>query len=343
MAYRHSPPLKPILGSRYEDTRSHAFPYRRYLYVAGLILTLYLWYTSSLHILPHQAPIHAPSIIYKNVDWSRYAYALYATETAYLCNALMIFSSLATFGSRADRVLFYPSTWDLDIDSGTDRDSQLLVKARDELRVKLLPVEDTVGIEFRAWELSQYDRLLAIDGDTTVLKEMDALFLAPKAKVGMVRKYEGFPENRELMSGFVLLEPEEVAFQRLMVEARKAAKRMEALNQLYRDSAMVLSHRTFGLSTQEFRAKDHTKFLGNDLEEWDPERIMRDASFIRFEDEPLPKPWILWPHELIDKILPRCKVGQLGDDDCRDKKIWTDLYDDFRMRRRVCTFLTMKD
>lgn len=300
-------------------------------------------------MIPHHSPIHSPSLIYKNVDWSRYAYSQYATNSAYLCNAVMIFESLSRLGSKADRILLYPQEWDLDIASGSDRDSQLLVKARDIYGVKLTPVEIPKAddnawngsfIKFMTWGQTQYDRVLHLDSDATMLKHMDELFLAPKAPVAMVRAYWQLPAVRELTSLLILLEPSELDYQQLMVATRPDVRQkddydMEILNRFYGDSAMVLPHREYGLLSGEFRSDDHTNYLGSSLEAWDPDRVMGEASLVHFSDWPLPKPWIMWPHKLIGEIMPRCKVGDLGNDDCRNKKIWMELYDDFRRRRKV--------
>ena len=238
-------------------------------------------------------------------------------------------------------MLLYPEEWDLEVESSTDRDSQLLVKARDAYGVKLVPVDDTVRIQWMAWSLTQYDRVVQLKSGVTVLKHMDGLFLAPRAAVASVRAYWKLPEKRELASSFLLLEPSDLDYEQLIVAARPMAGQKdrgdaEILNRFYGDSAMVLPHREYGLLTEEFRDDDHAIYLGNRFETWDPRRVMSEASLVYFSDEPLPKPWIMWPHALIGDVMPQCKLGDLGNDDCRNKKIWTDLYDDFRKRRKVC-------
>lgn len=72
--------------------------------------------------------------------WSNFAYSLYATDSATLCHALLVFDALARLGSKADRALFFPEHWDTEVTSSKDRDSQLLVLARDLYKVKLHPV-----------------------------------------------------------------------------------------------------------------------------------------------------------------------------------------------------------
>ena len=86
-------------------------------------------------------PKHQPSLQYKNVNWKLYAYSQYATDSDHLCNAVMIFEALHRYGSRAERVLMYPQSMDTMVSDVRDRDSQLLVKARDMYDVKLIPID----------------------------------------------------------------------------------------------------------------------------------------------------------------------------------------------------------
>lgn len=39
------------------------------------------------------------------VDWSKYAYVLYATSSAHMCNAMMIFAELRKFKTKAQLVM----------------------------------------------------------------------------------------------------------------------------------------------------------------------------------------------------------------------------------------------
>jgi alpha-N-acetylglucosamine transferase len=75
-----------------------------------------------------------------HVNWSRVAYAQYATNTDYLCNSVMLFETLHRLQSKADRLLMYPSNYLID-ELDSTRESWLLRKARDEFDVKLVPVE----------------------------------------------------------------------------------------------------------------------------------------------------------------------------------------------------------
>jgi len=76
------------------------------------------------------------------VDWSRFAYTQYVTNSNYLCNSVMLFELLHKLDSQADRLMMYPS--EMLIDPGakeaTTDDGRLIIKARDEYNVKLAPI-----------------------------------------------------------------------------------------------------------------------------------------------------------------------------------------------------------
>ncbi|MCJ1467593.1 N-acetylglucosaminyltransferase [Pseudocyphellaria aurata] len=164
--------------------------------------------------------------------------------------------------------------------------------ARDKYKVKLIPVDvpprqsgkddgtyNASFAKFLAWDETDYDRILHLDSDVTMLRHLDEVFLVPKAPVAMLRAYWKLPETRALTSLLVLLEPSATEFERLMDEARgQGDYDMEILNRLYGDSALVLPHRQYGLLTGEFRSNEHKNYLGNGHEEWDAEKVISAAS-----------------------------------------------------------------
>ena len=75
---------------------------------------------------------------YGPVDWSRFAYVQYVTNSAYLCNSVMLFEILHRLGAKANKLMMYPSNIDVD---GTGSDSALVRKARDQYGVKLQPIK----------------------------------------------------------------------------------------------------------------------------------------------------------------------------------------------------------
>jgi hypothetical protein len=348
----------PILQSISHFTRRR---WRSLAVVAtvALILTYFLRRpTKSRKALAH--------INYDAVDWSSFAYSQYATDQAYLCNSVMIFEALDRLGSRADRILFYPQTWDVEVSDLWDRSSQLLVMARDKYKVKLTPVNipdasnvpDTEKTGDETWDRSvaklmafgetQYRRILHIDSDVTLYKNLDDLFLLPSAKVAMPRAYWSDQKPTPLTSLLVLLEPSLLENQALVnaswnVAAGTHKYDMELLNELYHDSALVLPHRPF-LITGELRLSNHEAYLGNNYERWDVQKVLSDASLIHFSDWPLPKPWIMWPIEAMRSLRPKCTVspGTAQESGCEDREAWMRIYDDFRRRRKnICKLLSV--
>ena len=72
------------------------------------------------------------------VDWSRFAYVQYVTNTPYLCNSVMLFERLHTLGTKADKLMMYPAQY---VPGDSSVEGRLLAKARDEYGVKLTPIE----------------------------------------------------------------------------------------------------------------------------------------------------------------------------------------------------------
>ena len=122
-----------------------------------------------------------------DVNWSRFAYTQYATNAPYLCNSVMLFEILHRLGSKADRLLMYPSSFKVSNSSSDEsHESLLLKKARDEYNVKLSPIEivqrnsnDPTWAEsytkLLAFNQTQYDRVLNLDSDSTVLQVRDLM------------------------------------------------------------------------------------------------------------------------------------------------------------------------
>ena len=87
------------------------------------------------------SPLTIPPESYgdESTDWSRYAYAQYATSTGHLCNSVMLFDMLHRFNSKAGFLLMYPVAFlDLEEDSV---ESRLLHQAQNDYGAKLVPIE----------------------------------------------------------------------------------------------------------------------------------------------------------------------------------------------------------
>ncbi|GKZ63498.1 N-acetylglucosaminyltransferase [Aspergillus niger] len=332
------------------------------------IFVFVLFILSQRREKPPSPPL--PHIDYDRVDWSLYAYSQYATSSPYLCNALIVFDTLQRLGSRAQRVLFYPEDWDVLVDDDRDRDSQLLAMAREKYNVMLVPIDvqmvkagsgpseswDKSISKLLAFGETEFERVIHIDSDVSVLQNMDELFFLPPSQVAMPRAYWELPDIKQLSSLLIVLQPSYKEWYALMDKAQaisygqvdsnvssRVRYDMELMNERYADSALVLPHRQYGLVTGEFRKDDHRAFLGNEHEEWDPEKVLAEAKLVHFSDWPLPKPWVMWPQELLADMLPKCKVkpGTMHESGCKDREIWKKLYDDFRRKRRdVCKLLS---
>ncbi|KAL2754263.1 glycosyltransferase family 8 protein [Sodiomyces alcalophilus JCM 7366] len=325
-----------------------------------------------------------------HVDWSRFAYVQYVTDSVYLCNAVMIFESLHRLQSKADRLMMYPAfMMSPDATVASSHDERLLIKARDEYGVKLAPIQiqrrdglDGASVHLKstllqplplfppspfaplpfsslslstaqtwsdsftkllAFNQTQYDRVLSLDSDSTILQPMDELFLLPPCPIAMPRAYWLFPAKPMLSSQIMLLTPSAAEFARVQHKIDSAAPDdydMEVVNHLYKDTALVLPHRPYDLLTSEFRRDDHVPYLGSDAEAWDPVAVFNEVKFVHFSDWPIPKPWLATPEQLRKERESRCKEKDREDGQkCIDMTLWNELYVDFRERRqRVCVW-----
>ena len=201
---------------------------------------------------------------------------------------------------------------------------------------------DTSLTKFLAFNQTQYLRIIHFDSDVTVQQHLDDLFLLPTAPVAMMRAYWA-PVSSSLTSLFIMLRPSTVETARLMAAAETETRKnnefdMEILDSLYKNSALILPHRNYGLLSGEFRSEDHTAYLGNDYEKWNPKRTLQEARIVHFSDWPVPKPWIMWPRNLLQEKMPKCENnhGTALAQGCDNRDIWLELYNDFRRRRKVC-------
>lgn len=170
---------------------------------------------------------------------------------------------------------------------------------------------------------------------------MDELFLLPPSPVAIPRAYWMDPKDHVLSSLLVLIQPSEMEVSRInaAIEASKDNDYdMEIINQLYSDSAMIIPHRQYALLTGEFRRKTHKQYLGNNVEEFDPHRILKEAKFLHFSDWPVPKPWIIPKDAILDVNQPPCVQDPISlQVDCTAQEIWLEFYHDFAKRRKVCS------
>ncbi|KAF2093440.1 alphaN-acetylglucosamine transferase, partial [Rhizodiscina lignyota] len=280
------------------------------------------------------------------VDWTKFAYVQYVTNEAYLCNSVMIFESLHRLKSKPNRLMMHPDSWKLD-DPGLNSETKMLLeKARDEYGVELNPIQVQNGGGEPTWAESftklllfnqtQFDRVLLLDSDGSILNPPDELFLLPSAPVAMPRAY--WLDNF-LSSQVIVAEPSKFEWQRIEEGIKKHQSTefdMEIVNQLYGQSCIVIPHRKYDILTGEFRNKedDHWHYLGSKEEKWDPDQIIKETKFVHFSDWPFPKPWIDGGDGARQQRMPECHQRENGKEDCRDQKYWLWFYSDFSERRQ---------
>lgn len=203
--------------------------------------------------------------------------------------------------------------------------------------------------KFMAFSLEYYDRVIALDSDMTLLQSIDELFLLPQTPIAMPRAYWADSRPWPLTSMLMVIKPNNEELDEfkwrmsrggnsMLVNAHRFD--MELINERFEDSAMVLPHRPYALLTGEFRRHDHSTYLGNPEEKWDAEKVFKEAKLVHFSDWPLPKPWIMWPSQGLEEMQPDCGGSHEGS--CAERRIWKNLYDDFRRRRRdICKLLSV--
>jgi alpha-N-acetylglucosamine transferase len=142
--------------------------------------------------------------IYENidiysVDWSRFAYVLYATSSTAMCNAMMMLSELKRFGSRAKRVMIVNREF---LDEATNpKEYKSLTTFAKDYDVKLKPAGVIqVGGGSSYWLSSftkllvfnetEYDRVIYMDSDAVLTRShFDELFFLPPCKIAVPTGY----------------------------------------------------------------------------------------------------------------------------------------------------------
>lgn len=110
-----------------------------------------------------------------------------------------------------------------------------------------------------AFNQTDYEHILHLDSDSTVLQNMDKLFFIEPAFVAIPRAYWLSFQDRILNSQLLLLQPNQHEFDRVIKATSRARENdydMNLLNNLYKDSALVPPYRPYNLLTGEFRVKN---------------------------------------------------------------------------------------
>lgn len=160
--------------------------------------------------------------------------------------------------------------------------------------------------------LTDYKRVIYFDSDGIVLNNLDHLFLAPEARIALrkllyvdcrhpvffiilsARAY--WLEPGKLASHIMVVMPEKVIMDRVKDWVEHGGNAvgfdMEVMNTLFSNSSLILPHRGYAMLTGEFRNKDHSRYLADDITpnpRWNPHEELSKAYYIHFSDWPLPK------------------------------------------------------
>jgi hypothetical protein len=257
-------------------------------------------------------------------------------------------------------MMFYPADWALDEkDSNSNKltaRARLLRSAKEAYFVQLTPLE-VLGAnhperslwrgsytKLLAFGLIEYNRVLVISPDSTVLKNLDELFLFPPAPVAMPYVYRPGSAllSYEYSSQLFLVEPAEDSFASIKEAIREKgadSNDLDILSTVTHRKPLRLPQRPYHFPTSEFRRHSHTEYITdrNISETWDPERMMGEAKVLQFDDN-VPKPWIKAKRGVMNSNMPMCREKDgFGATDCRDRAIWLGVYDSFQLRREsVC-------
>ncbi|THW96499.1 nucleotide-diphospho-sugar transferase [Aureobasidium pullulans] len=237
----------------------------------------------------------------------------------------------------------YPEQWSAESNTS---EAGLLRKARHEYNVKLQPVQvkpfendgSTWAESFTklfAFNQTQYQRVISLNSDATVLQSMDELFFLPRAPVAMPRAYW---IDDIFSTQIVVIEPSALEFERIQhaFEHRTMIEfDMEIMNKLHSQDCLILPHRRYDLVTGEFRSKEHDRYLGSSNEVWDARKVLEEVSYLHFSDWPYPKPWSEYSDVTHAKLQPPCQESFQGEEDCSTRDVWNEIYLDFMQRRQA--------
>ncbi|KPM42818.1 hypothetical protein AK830_g3769 [Neonectria ditissima] len=239
----------------------------------------------------------------------KFAYAQYVTNMNYLCNAVINFGRLRSFGVKHDLVLIHPTEW-----------------VQGPHQIPLLCPD---GMDSRA------SFRLRHPGD----EQHGSLLSQPVGSCSGAPRITDIAKQ-VLGSHVMLIEPNEARHKKIMDEALQSGEfDMEVLNYMFRDSAMILPHRRLALLTGEFRTQDHEKYLALDVdEEWNAMGEVSRAYLVHFSDWPLPKPWKRRTKKQWEDALPECRDDDVEREDrprCSDRVTWMDFYETYDREKKA--------
>jgi alpha-N-acetylglucosamine transferase len=167
------------------------------------------------------------------VNWSRFAYALYATSESFMCNVMMKFAELRKHGSRASMVMLVNQEYLDEVNSPTQFKMLTEFSKKYSVKLKSTKVIQLKGNPNKAWQSSftklmvfnetDYDRIIYMDSDGILPNgHMDELFFIPPCRMAVPNGYwlsRGSFNNEDLGSKYPA---KDFGFQAMTTDQRKA-------------------------------------------------------------------------------------------------------------------------
>ncbi|VEU20851.1 DEKNAAC101689 [Brettanomyces naardenensis] len=134
-------------------------------------------------------------------DWMKRAYVQYATDLQHICPALINFRRLKNLNARADFVLIYAGNrTEIELEGGDELDMLDKVESVGATIKYVKPIDlqsessywSKSFTKLYAFGLTQYERLVFIDSDSLVLRNMDELFTLPDSILATPVNYLNF-------------------------------------------------------------------------------------------------------------------------------------------------------
>lgn len=252
--------------------------------------------------------------------------------------------------------MLYPSNWDLEerVDGGLTPTAYLLQRAQKDYYVKLRPLDalvlDTTEeniwagpyTKFLGFNLTEFNRVVAIAAGSVVKYNLDELFLIPAAPIAMPHVYWGSQDGWQFSPQLTIMTPSSDSFSRL-TDAIKVSPVGEydisVLEKVFHGQIIRIPQRPFALLSGELRRKSHDHYIGNAFPRiWNPYNILHKARILYFSDDPIPKPWYTASQDLLNRYMPSCEESEgFGASNCEDRQVWLRLYSDYaEWRKAVC-------
>lgn len=326
------------------------------VFLTSAVILLF-YYIHHMHIPGEivSPPQYAANINDPEINWNRVAHVQYVVSPEDLCKAVMLFSQLKEVSSLASRVLVYPSDWRVDANVKGDGKSngahiaRVLRYAAEEFSVVLRPTdtlrEDSSRAiwrqpysKFLAYNLTQYDRVIVLGADNTILNSMDELFFLSPTPLAMPYVYWSKPAGWRLSIQIMVIQPSSTDFseiEKTIKNANPDETDIDVVYKLYNDTLVRLPQRPYHILSEEFRLKamEHSRYLGTSKEKWNSAEILRETKLVHFFDPPILEPWIA-SSATLQKYTPRCIATTYRRFNCGDRDAWVRFYNDYENRRK---------